>query len=102
MADRVLLTGGAGFIGSYDYLALVEAGYGVMILDNFDQALHGVVSPAWHTRHGSLDRPPCDAIVCCADVSRVRNLLGFAARLGLCEMCAVNWAFLVSSSGKKG
>ncbi len=38
MADRVLLTGGAGFIGSHTYVALAEAGYEVTILDNFENA----------------------------------------------------------------
>ena len=35
---KILLTGGAGYIGSYTYLALVEAGFEVVILDNFSNA----------------------------------------------------------------
>lgn len=35
---KILLTGGAGYIGSHTYLALVEAGYEVVILDNFSNA----------------------------------------------------------------
>ncbi len=38
MSARVLLTGGAGFIGSHTYVALVSAGYDVVILDNFENA----------------------------------------------------------------
>ena len=38
MKQRVLLTGGAGYIGSHTYAALVEAGYDVLILDNFCNA----------------------------------------------------------------
>ena len=38
MAKRVLLTGGAGYIGSHTYVALVEAGFDVVILDNFANA----------------------------------------------------------------
>ncbi len=38
MTRRVLLTGGAGYIGSHTYVALVEAGYEVLILDNFANA----------------------------------------------------------------
>lgn len=38
MAKRILLTGGAGFIGSHTYVALVAAGYDVTILDNFENA----------------------------------------------------------------
>lgn len=32
---RILLTGGAGYIGSHTYLALIEAGFQPIILDNF-------------------------------------------------------------------
>ncbi len=39
---RVLLTGGAGFIGSHTYVALNEAGYDVWILDNFANARRDV------------------------------------------------------------
>lgn len=35
---KILLTGGAGYIGSHTYLALVDAGFEVVILDNFSNA----------------------------------------------------------------
>lgn len=35
---KILLTGGAGYIGSHTYLALVDAGFEVVIFDNFDNA----------------------------------------------------------------
>ena len=38
MAETILLTGGAGYIGSHTYLALREAGFDVLILDNFVNA----------------------------------------------------------------
>ena len=38
MSKHILLTGGAGFIGSHTYVALIEAGYSVTILDNFENA----------------------------------------------------------------
>lgn len=38
MTKHVLLTGGAGFIGSHTCVALAEAGYAVTILDNFENA----------------------------------------------------------------
>ena len=32
---NILVTGGAGYIGSHTYVALLEAGYTPVILDNF-------------------------------------------------------------------
>ena len=46
MGRRVLITGGAGFIGSHTCLVLLEQGYELIVLDNFDnsspEALHRV------------------------------------------------------------
>jgi UDP-glucose 4-epimerase len=39
---RILLTGGAGYIGSHTYLALIDAGHDVTILDNFSNARRSV------------------------------------------------------------
>ena len=44
MRKRILLTGGAGYIGSHTYIALVDAGYEVVILDNFANASRRVSS----------------------------------------------------------
>jgi dTDP-L-rhamnose 4-epimerase len=38
---RVLITGGAGFIGSYVADALLAKGYQVLVLDNLDPQIHG-------------------------------------------------------------
>ena len=38
MARRVLITGGAGFIGSHTALVLLEQGYELVVLDNFDNS----------------------------------------------------------------
>jgi len=38
MAKHILLTGGAGYIGSHVYVALVAAGYTPVIVDNFSNA----------------------------------------------------------------
>ena len=42
MTHRILLTGGAGYIGSHTYVALCEAGHEVVILDNFTNARRSV------------------------------------------------------------
>ncbi len=39
---KILLTGGAGYIGSHTYLALVQAGFDVVIFDNFSNAKEDV------------------------------------------------------------
>lgn len=41
MSDKVLITGGAGFIGSHTADALLNAGHAVRILDNLDPQVHG-------------------------------------------------------------
>lgn len=39
--ERVLITGGAGFIGSHIALRLIEKGYDVAVLDNLLEQIHG-------------------------------------------------------------
>ena len=38
MSKTVLVTGGAGYIGSHTCIKLVEAGYSVLVLDNFSNS----------------------------------------------------------------
>ena len=39
MTCRILITGGAGFIGSHTCLVLLEQGHSLVVLDNFDNSL---------------------------------------------------------------
>ncbi|XP_036710082.1 UDP-glucose 4-epimerase isoform X2 [Balaenoptera musculus] len=41
MAEKVLVTGGAGYIGSHTVLELLEAGYAPVVVDNFHNAIRG-------------------------------------------------------------
>ncbi|MGB3407045.1 MAG: UDP-glucose 4-epimerase GalE [Jannaschia sp.] len=54
---RILLTGGAGYIGSHTYVALRAAGYEVTILDNFSNSDPGVID-----RLGRLTGDPVEVV----------------------------------------
>ncbi|CUH11170.1 UDP-glucose 4-epimerase [Jannaschia seosinensis] len=54
---QILLTGGAGYIGSHTFVALREAGYGVTILDDFSNADASVID-----RLGRLTQGPVDVV----------------------------------------
>jgi len=43
VSQKVLLTGGAGFIGSHTYIELTKAGFDVVVLDNFSNARPDVI-----------------------------------------------------------
>lgn len=67
---RILLTGGAGFIGSHTYVALTEAGYDVSILDNFENARRDVPDRLAQITGAPAQVYDCD-IRNAGDVSRV-------------------------------
>lgn len=41
MGEKVLVTGGAGYIGSHCVLELIEAGYKPVVVDNLSNAVKG-------------------------------------------------------------
>lgn len=50
MGEKVLVTGGAGYIGSHTVLELLEAGYSPVVIDNFHNAIRGEPGQAgWWT-----------------------------------------------------
>lgn len=40
--ETVLITGGAGFIGSHIALKLIKMGYNIIVLDNLSEQIHGI------------------------------------------------------------
>ncbi len=69
---RILVTGGAGYIGSHTVLELVDAGYEVVVVDNLSRGHRELVDPARLRVIDLLDTDglvrviserPCDAVI---------------------------------------
>jgi dTDP-L-rhamnose 4-epimerase len=54
MKKRILITGGAGFIGSNLVIKLLEKGYEVTVLDNLSEQIHGTHSDLLNTIIGKV------------------------------------------------
>mgnify|MGYP001594967994 CR=1 FL=1 len=52
--QKVLVTGGAGFIGSHVADEFLDAGYGVRILDNLEPPTHDGTLPEWVSRRAEF------------------------------------------------
>jgi dTDP-L-rhamnose 4-epimerase len=75
MSKNVLITGGAGFIGSHLCLKLLDKGYNISVLDNLNPQIHGKnpsnTSPLFNAikdkvrfEHGSVtDRPLLESLI---------------------------------------
>ncbi|MCX7252476.1 MAG: UDP-glucose 4-epimerase GalE [Burkholderiales bacterium] len=84
---NILLTGGAGYIGSHTYVALLEAGYKPVILDNFANSQPEVLNrleritgqPVICERGDVLDRPFVEAVLKRHDIGAVLHFAGLKA-----------------------
>ena len=72
MKRRILVTGGAGYIGSNTMLCLLDAGYDVVVVDNLSRGHRGAVDPKRLREVDILDtaalvrvmkEEPCDAVI---------------------------------------
>ena len=94
MTETILLTGGAGYIGSHTYVSLKAAGYEVVILDNFSNAAEDVPDrlelitggPVQVYKGSVLDRPLLARIFAETQIDAVVH---FAARKAVGESVAM-------------
>lgn len=70
MNDRILVTGGTGYIGSHTAVELMEAGYDVVIIDNLSNSDRGVLDGI----EAITGRRPVFVEGDCTDIATLRRL----------------------------
>ena len=79
---RILVTGGAGYIGSNTTLQLVDAGYDVVVVDNLSRGHRAAVGPA---RLHVVDLLDTDRLVNVMSEERCDAVIHFAAYIAVGE-----------------
>lgn len=92
MSEHVLVTGGAGFIGSHLTDELVARGYRVRVLDNFSSGRREWVSPVAELVDGDMRDPQACREACrgCRGVFHMAAMSRSAASLDAIEYCTDN------------
>ncbi len=75
----ILVTGGAGYIGSHMVLALCDAGEGVVVLDDLSTGVRENVDPRAHFVQGDVSDPL--AVMRLIAEHRIRAVVHFAAKI---------------------
>lgn len=101
MLKRILITGGAGFIGSHLCDELIAHGYSVRVLDNLDPQVHGssldppsYLNSAVEFRHGDI----CDGDDIENALDDVDAVIHLAARVGVGQSTYEIWDYVGSNS----
>ncbi|HEY9871943.1 MAG TPA: UDP-glucose 4-epimerase GalE [Candidatus Obscuribacterales bacterium] len=82
MAETILVTGGAGYIGSHAVLALQQAGYEVIVLDNLSYGHRELVEDVLHVKlivGDTSDRALLDQIFANHNIAAVMHFAAYIA-----------------------
>ncbi len=82
LRPRILVTGGAGYIGSNTTLQLLDAGYDVVVVDNLSRGHKGVVDPV---RLRIVDLLDTDGLVRVMEEQPCQAVIHFAAYIAVGE-----------------
>ncbi len=83
-SQRVLITGGAGFVGSHLADGLLRAGHSVRVLDNLTPQVHGGLLPEYLSPEVELLRGDiCDEAILRRALSGIDAVFHFAASVGV-------------------
>jgi UDP-glucose 4-epimerase len=94
----VLVTGGAGYIGSHMVLELVDAGEAVVVLDDLSTGFRGAVPPETVFVHGDVgDQALVGRLV---DEHGIDGILHFAAKIVVPESVADPLAYYLNNTVK--
>ena len=86
MSKRILVTGGAGYIGSNTTLQLVDAGYDVVVVDNLSRGNRDAVDPA---RLRVVDLLDTDGLAAVMNEKPCHAVIHFAAYIAVGESMKV-------------